>query len=609
MNKHQLLKKYYGYDFFREGQEEAIDNILNGIDTFGIMPTGAGKSICFQIPALMLKGITIVISPLISLMKDQVGALNQMGIHAAYLNSSLTYNQYLKALENAKKGQYKIIYVAPERLMSEEFVDFSRKVEISMISIDEVHCVSQWGQDFRPSYLKILDFIKKMPVRPIISAFTATATKDVREDVVKILALQQPKIIMTGFDRKNLFFSVKAPRDKEATILEYLESNLDKSGIIYCQTRKEVEAIHELLLKKGYPVTRYHAGLSDMERKQNQDDFIFDLKPLMVASNAFGMGIDKSNVRFVIHYNMPKNMESYYQEAGRAGRDGETSQCILLYSGKDVVTNQFFIDHNKDNDELTDEMLELVRNRDRERLRKMTFYCFTTKCLRDYMLRYFGEKGNHYCGNCSNCLTQFKEEDVTEISKSIVQCIETTGQRFGMTLIADVIHGSKSARIVQLKLDHTLGYASQSDISVARIKQVINHLLLEEYIKLTDDEYPVLKLLDKSRRMMSGENLIVMKLPKEVERVTKPKAKARFSFSNNRSYENHNLFELLRMKRMDIAREEKIPPYIVFADKTLIEMCQHMPANKNEMLNINGVGEIKYEKYGVKFLQVIEDFK
>ena len=390
----KILKQYFGYDSFREGQEELVGSILEGQDTFGIMPTGAGKSICFQVPALIMDGITLVISPLISLMKDQVEGLNQAGVHAAYLNSSLTAGQYQKALGFAKEGRYKIIYVAPERLVTDSFLDFALHAHISMLVVDEAHCVSQWGQDFRPSYLKIVEFIGRLPKRPVISAFTATATKEVRDDIIDILLLQNPKVVATGFDRPNLYFAVQSPKDKYGAMKNFLELHPGQSGIIYCLTRKYVEEVYERLGEEGFSVTKYHAGLSDIERKANQEDFIYSRAEIMVATNAFGMGIDKSDVRFVVHYNMPKNMESYYQEAGRAGRDGEAAECILLYAGQDVVTNQFFIDNNKDNQELDEVTRQLVAQRDRERLRKMTFYCFTNDCLRDYILRYFGEYGS-----------------------------------------------------------------------------------------------------------------------------------------------------------------------------------------------------------------------
>ena len=462
MNQYEILKHYFGYDTFRDGQEKLIHAILEGRDVLGIMPTGAGKSLCYQIPALMMGGITLVISPLISLMKDQVSNLNQAGILAAYLNSSLTPGQYRKVLELARGGRYPIIYVAPERLVTEDFLQFALdpQVNISMVAVDEAHCVSQWGQDFRTSYLKIVDFIKRLPKRPVVSAFTATATAEVRDDIIDILMLQEPEVLTTGFDRTNLYFGVQTPKDRYQALVELLEQHKAESGIVYCLTRKIVEEVCEKLIKEGFSVTRYHAGLSDAERKHNQEEFIYDNVRIMVATNAFGMGIDKSNVRFVIHYNMPKNMESYYQEAGRAGRDGEPAECILLYGGQDVITNQFFIDHNQDNDALDPMTRQLVMERDRERLRKMTFYCFTHECLRDYILRYFGEYGSNYCGNCSNCLTQFENTDVTEMAKALLSCIESSRQRYGAAVIIDTVHGANTAKIRGYRMNENPEYGS-----------------------------------------------------------------------------------------------------------------------------------------------------
>lgn len=604
--KEQILKKYFGYTQFRTGQEILIESILEKKDTFGVMPTGAGKSLCYQVPALLLEGITLVISPLISLMKDQVGALNQAGIHAAYLNSSLTMNQYYKALEYAKQGVYKIVYVAPERLMTEEFLDFARSVTISMISIDEAHCISQWGQDFRPSYLKIMDFVEQLDKRPVISAFTATATKEVKEDIINILRLNNPTLLTTGFDRDNLFYSVQTVKDKFSLIEKYIEDNPDKSGIIYCLTRKTVEEVCDKLLSKGVPVTRYHAGLSDRERKQNQDDFIYDIKPIIVATNAFGMGIDKSNVRFVFHYNMPKNIESYYQEAGRAGRDGEPSECILLYSPQDVVMNQFFIDNNRDNAELNGEEMELMKERDYERLKKMTYYCITNECLRDYVLRYFGEYGSNYCGKCSNCLTQFETVDITQIARNILLCVREVRQRFGMTILIDIVHGSNNSKMRQYNLIENTYFGVAANVPVYRLRQMMNHLILKEFLLVTNDEYPIVKLTDKSYEILNGDEEVVMKIAKEQEPAKESKSK---KTKKVQGVINADLFEVLRKIRMEIAKEEHMPPYIIFSDKALKDMSSKMPINKNEFLQVSGVGEVKCEKYGERFMEAVIQYK
>jgi len=632
--KNKLLKQYFGYDEFRDGQETLIDSILTYKDTLGIMPTGAGKSICFQLPALMFEGITIVISPLISLMKDQVSALNQVGIHAAFLNSSLTAGQYRLAMQYTKEGRYKIIYVAPERLMTEEFIDFALDANISMISVDEAHCVSQWGQDFRPSYLKIVEFIDKLPKRPVISAFTATATTEVKNDIIKMLKLKEPTIVSTGFDRKNLFFSVQSPVDKYAVTHKFIVDNPDQSGIIYCLTRKVVEEVCSRLSAEGIDVTRYHAGLSDEERRNNQDDFIYDRKPIMVATNAFGMGIDKSNVRFVIHYNMPKNIESYYQEAGRAGRDGETAVCTLLYGGQDVITNQFFIDNNNDKEELDYNMREIVRERERERLKKMTYYCFTNECLRDYILRYFGEYGSNYCGNCSNCLTQFEEIDVTEIARQIIGCAQSSRQRFGMGVIIDTIHGNDLAKLKKNHMNENIHFGSMKDQPVFILRQVMNHLILQNYVYLTNEEYAICKLTEKAGEILEEDQQIIMKLAtkqdklEDNQRVKKEKLAKKLKKaagktgrkSTGRGKQNslqtveedididENLFEHLRNLRMEIAKEEKVPPYIVFSDKTLILLCQSKPKNQEEMLAVSGIGQFKLDKYGERFMEAIKSY-
>ena len=604
MNKEQYLKTYFGYDSFREGQPVLIDGILSGRDTLGIMPTGAGKSICYQIPALMLPGITLVISPLISLMKDQVSALNQAGVHAAFFNSSLSPAQYRKALQLARGGTYKIIYVAPERLMTGEFLAFTETVEISMISVDEAHCVSQWGQDFRPSYLQIAEFVDRLPKRPVVSAFTATATREVKEDMISLLGLQDPVSLITGFDRKNLKFMVKQPKDKYAEALQYIQEHAAECGILYCLTRKLVEEVCNRLNRDGISATRYHAGLSDLERRKNQDDFIYDQRTVMVATNAFGMGIDKSNVRYVIHYNMPKNIESYYQEAGRAGRDGIPSDCLLLYGGQDVVTNQFLIERGDQSEEMEPELRELIQERERERLKKMTVYCLTADCLREYILRYFGEYGANYCGNCSNCLTQFEEVDVTEIAAALIRCVKVSRERFGMTLIAEAVHGGRSARLLQCRLDQNSCYGMLKDVPVYRIRQVMNYLTMQDYLYLTRDEYPVLKLTGRSEAVLNGGQFIRMKIAKEqpaVKTAGKERPAAALQGDVDRG-----LFEALRNLRLQIARESRIPPYLVFSDKTLIHMCRICPKNKEEMMTVSGVGEAKYKKYGKRFLEVFE---
>ena len=612
-----ILKQYFGYDTFREGQRPLIDSVLKGRDVLGIMPTGAGKSMCFQIPALMMEGITLVISPLISLMKDQVGALNQAGVHAAFLNSSLTMGQYVKALRLAKEGRYKIIYVAPERLETEGFLEFtlSENVHISFLAVDEAHCVSQWGQDFRPSYLKIMEFLKKLPYRPVVGAYTATATEDVRDDIMDILELQNPYVMTTGFDRENLYFAVKKPVDKYKELVHYLKDREKKfsgsSGIIYCLTRKNVEDICYRLRKEGFSVTRYHAGLSDEERKENQEDFIYDRRQIMVATNAFGMGIDKSDVRFVIHYNMPKNMESYYQEAGRAGRDGEPAECILYYEPMDVRTNRFFIENGEDNEELDEFTRQLVKERDIERLKQMTFYCFTSECLRHYILKYFGENSSGYCGNCLNCMTQFEEVDITNETRAIIHCMDANRMNYGVSTIIDILRGAKNQKILSKGLNQNPEYGTLSQITVARLRQIIQELMYQGYLELSGDQYPVIQTTRKSAEFQQNNRTFVMKLAKEKEqeevsgRKQKRGSRKKAGAAAMLSEKDLELFETLRVLRLEIAGEEKVPPYMIFSDKTLALMSAAHPANLEEILRISGVGEFKLQKYGERFLQVI----
>ncbi len=610
MDKYQVLKQYFGYDSFREGQEQIIDALLSHRDAFGIMPTGAGKSICYQIPALLFEGITIVVSPLISLMKDQVAQLNRVGVYAAYLNSSLTQGQYFKALEYAKTGKYKIIYVAPERLLTDSFLSFARTAPIDFVAVDEAHCVSQWGQDFRPSYLKITQFLDQLARRPVLGAFTATATDAVKRDVVEILHLCKPFQITTGFDRQNLYFEVRTPKDKFGEVLSYVIEHDKDCGIIYCISRKLVEEVCDRLNDAGFSATRYHAGLEDEERHRNQEDFIYDRKRIMVATNAFGMGIDKPDVRYVIHYNMPKDLESYYQEAGRAGRDGLASECILLYSGQDVRTNEFFISHDKENEELDGETLLEIQEKDRQRLKKMTYYCMTGDCLREYMLKYFGEYKGGYCGNCSNCLTQFEEVDVTESAQNILHCIYRTGERFGQTMILDVLRGSSSERVRSWHLEESAYYGVEKRTSLLKLKKILGELLAQDYVRASNDEFPVLQLTDKGMRFFHTKEPLLIKLPKELEKAAAPKkvVKKTTSVQLNYAAGDGELFERLRELRADIARREHVPAYVVFTDNTLLQMSVRRPGNKEEMLQIPGVAQAKYQRYGETFLAEIETF-
>lgn len=611
MNKYEILKKYFGYDDFREGQEPIIDAILNGQDVLAIMPTGAGKSLCFQVPALLLPGITLVISPLISLMKDQVQSLNEAGIHAAYINSSLTESQIATALRKAANGQYQIIYVAPERLQTYGFLTFAQQAEISMVTVDEAHCISQWGQDFRPGYLKIVQFIKYLKKRPIVSAFTATATENVKEDILCVLGLQKPKVLVTGFDRKNLYFAVETPRKKDIYVINYVKEHTGESGIIYCATRKNTDAVYEKLCAEGVPAAKYHAGLSGEERRQSQDDFIYDKSPVMVATNAFGMGIDKSNVRYVIHYNMPQSLENYYQEAGRAGRDGEVSECILLYSAQDVMINRFLLESKDTDSGFSDEEFTAIRERDEERLRTMTYYCLTKNCLREYILHYFGEQGNSECGNCSNCLKEYEQMDVTDAAKDIISCITEMRERYGINVVAGTLLGDNRAKLREYGVSSYRSYGSLKEMSEAGIKQIINELLVEKLLVLTQDKYSLLKVTAAAEEVLKGTRKVSLKKQKldEVQeakaaqrRTSQTAQKRRSDILNSKGLE---LFERLRSLRSGIAREESMPPYIIFSDKTLVDMCIRLPFTQAEMLEVAGVGENKFQKYGKRFLKEI----
>lgn len=608
VNALETLKTYFGYDTFREGQEKIVEAILTNRDVLAIMPTGAGKSICYQIPALILPGITLVISPLISLMQDQVKALNDAGIHAAFINSSLTENQISKALYLAASGRYKIIYVAPERLENYEFLEFARNVEISMVTVDEAHCISQWGQDFRPSYLKIVEFIKNLPKRPIVSAFTATATEEVKNDILCTLSLADPEVVITGFDRKNLYYSVENIRRKDEFIMEYIEKHPTESGIIYCATRKNVDNLFELLFKRGVPVTRYHAGLTNETRKKNQDDFIYDRTPVIIATNAFGMGIDKSNVRYVIHYNMPQSMENYYQEAGRAGRDGENSQCILLFSLQDVMIDRMLLE-NKDFSDVDEEDEYLIRQRDIRRLQTMEGYCKTTGCLRNYILEYFGEKTSGPCDNCGNCHREYHEVDMTAEAKWVVNCVAETRGRYGLTIVLGTLMGAKRARLRELRTDQYKSYGALSGHSEAELRTLISQMTEMGYLYQTQEKYSVLKL-GNITPLKDANTRVIMRTYEEKEPDKKKKIQkaVRKRSTDALTSAGYDLFEVLRKLRLEIAKEESMPPYIIFSDKTLIDMCVKKPSDEEEMLNVSGVGANKLKKYGQRFLEEIQKF-
>lgn len=606
MDAREALKVYFGYDTYKIGQEEIIDDILAGKDVLAVMPTGSGKSICYQVPAMLLPGITIVISPLISLMQDQVKALNEAGIHAGYINSSLTDVQISKVYSKALEGAFKILYVAPERLESYEFFNFANRIEISMVTVDEAHCISQWGQDFRPSYLKIVEFIDGLQKkRPIVSAFTATATEEVKSDISCVLKLQDPKVIVTGFDRENLYFDLETIKQKDDYVLEYIQKHPNDSGIIYCATRKNVDTLFEILSNAGVPVARYHAGMNSEDRKESQNDFIYDRSPVIVATNAFGMGIDKSNVRFVIHYNMPQSMENYYQEAGRAGRDGEPSQCILLFSAQDIMINKFLLEH-KDFADIPYEDIDLIRQRDARRLQVMEGYCRTSGCLRNYILEYFGEKRKEPCDSCGNCNRDFTEIDMTEDAKQVINCVYETKGRYGLNIILGTLLGANRARLKELGTTDYKTYGVLKNRSESELRLLISQLLQDGYIYQTADKYSVIRMGNIDPLKNTDTHVLIRThKDREPERQTVRRSKRSTDSLTKAGYE---LFEVLRQLRLTIGREEGMPPYIIFSDKTLIEMSVKVPRDRAAMLNISGVGEAKYEKYGDRFIEAITTF-
>jgi len=579
----ELLASYFGYSSFRRGQDETIKNVLDGKDTVCIMPTGGGKSICYQIPALVFEGTTLVISPLISLMKDQVDTLVQNGISATYINSSISITEANQRIQLAKQGHYKLLYVAPERLDSMEFVDQLIDMKIPMIAIDEAHCISQWGHDFRPSYLHIHRILDYLPEKPLVLALTATATPQVRDDICNTLGINQENTIMTTFERENLSFSVIKGQDRHAYLADYIRQNQKESGIIYAATRKVVDQLYEDLMKAGVSVSKYHAGMSDNDRNEQQELFLRDEVSVMVATSAFGMGIDKSNIRYVIHYQLPKNMESYYQEAGRAGRDGLDSACILLYSSQDVQVQRFLIDQSTGESRFSNEL---------EKLQNMTDYCHTEQCLQSFILQYFGEEPTEDCGRCGNCTDDRESIDVTRESQMVLSCMIRTNQRFGKQMIAQVLTGSKNKKVIEFNF-HTLPtYGLLSNRSVKEVSEFIEFLISDELIAVEHGTYPTLKVTEKGKEVLLGKENVLRKERVETRQIV----------------QDHPLFEILREVRKEIAQGEGVPPFVIFSDQTLKDMCAKMPQSDSELLTVKGIGEHKLVKYGSHFLQAVQHF-
>ncbi len=604
MDKRDILRQYFGHNTFRSGQEEIINTLLAGRDVLAVMPTGGGKSLCYQIPALLLPGITLVISPLISLMKDQVSALTASGVNAAYINSSLNSEQLRSVHRNLRQGMYKLVYVAPERLAGEGFLSLCKSINLSLVAVDEAHCISQWGQDFRPSYLKITDFLAQLPRRPVLAAFTATATEAVRTDILRALDLHAPLCLTTGFDRPNLYFDVLQPKKRLAALRQLIAERTGKSGIVYCATRAAVERVCEDLNAHGIAATRYHAGLSDEERQQNQDDFQFDRFSVMVATNAFGMGIDKSNVSFVIHYNMPKSMEAYYQEAGRAGRDGEPADCILLYSPADIATARTLLQASGENASLDEKTRALIQQQDLQRLNRMIDYCKSACCLRGAILDYFGQDHPERCGNCGNCRAAFSTQDITVQAQMILSCItrvrQHLGYSVGMTLIVRTLHGSREARVLELGLDRLSTYGLMKEYSRDQIRSFIGALEHQGYLSV-HPEYATLELTEGARTVLFGGQHVEMMVRFEIAPQHKKAAPPAQDGPDG-------LIAALKALRLRLAREENVPAYVIFSNATLSDMAARQPRTPAEFLSVSGVGQKKAERYGSLFLAEIAAF-
>ena len=578
-----LLNSYFGYNAFRNGQEQAIRSVLAGNNTICVMPTGGGKSICYQIPALVLSGTTIVISPLISLMKDQVDALIQAGIPATFINSSLSYNEANKRIYEAKQGKYKLLYIAPERLESYEFVEDLKSMDIPLVAVDEAHCISQWGHDFRPSYRHIQQMVNSLPQQPNVLALTATATPRVREDICHLLNIEARNTIITGFERENLSFSVIKGQDRLKYLLDYLKKNEQEAGIIYAATRKNVDQLYERLRKENVNVARYHAGMGDVDRAREQERFLEDNASVMVATSAFGMGIDKSNIRYVVHYQMPKNMESYYQEAGRAGRDGLDSECIMLYSPQDVQVQRFLIDQSSDRSRMTQEL---------EKLQQMTDYCHTENCLQEFILKYFGETETDACGRCGNCLDSRTSIDVTKEAQMVMSCVIRMGQRFGKNITAQVLTGSKNKKVIDMGFERLTTYGIMKDQGAKEVSDFIEFLISQELIAIEQGQFPTIYVAPKGKDVLLGKHPVYRREAVKVKQVSK----------------NDPLFEELRDVRKRIAETEKVPPFVIFSDAAIKDMCAKLPKTNEEFLQVSGVGEHKLKKYGLEFIQAIRAF-